>query len=59
MNKSVAIIGGGPSAYLLAAFIDATQFDITIYEKKNLTAFMKLPLIFTFYVVFAHIPLEL
>jgi uncharacterized flavoprotein (TIGR03862 family) len=35
MKKSVAIIGGGPSAFLLAAFLDATTFDVTIYEKNK------------------------
>jgi uncharacterized flavoprotein (TIGR03862 family) len=35
MKKSVTIIGGGPSAFLLAAFLDATKFNITIYEKNK------------------------
>lgn len=35
MKKTVAIIGGGPSAFLLAAFLDATKFAITIYEKNK------------------------
>ena len=35
MKKSVAIIGGGPSAFLLAAFLDASKFDVTIYEKNK------------------------
>ena len=35
MKKSVAIIGGGPSAFLLAAFLDANKFDVTIYEKNK------------------------
>ncbi|MGB1042335.1 MAG: NAD(P)/FAD-dependent oxidoreductase [Tenacibaculum sp.] len=35
MKKSVAIIGGGPSALLAASFLDATKFDITIYDKKK------------------------
>ncbi len=35
MKKSVAIIGGGPSAFLLAAFLDTTKFDVTIYEKNK------------------------
>ena len=35
MKKSVAIIGGGPSAFLLAAFLDATKFNVTIYEKNK------------------------
>jgi len=37
MKKSVAIIGGGPSAFLLAAFLDASKFDVTIYEKNKTT----------------------
>jgi uncharacterized flavoprotein (TIGR03862 family) len=35
MKKTVAIIGGGPSAFLLAAFLDITQFAVTIYEKNK------------------------
>ena len=35
MKKQIAIIGGGPSAFLLAAFLDAEKFNITIYEKKQ------------------------
>jgi len=35
MKKSVAIIGGGPSAFLLGAFLDADTFDVTIYEKNK------------------------
>tara|TARA_B100000809_G_scaffold222282_1_gene231152 strand:+ start:1824 stop:3011 length:1188 start_codon:yes stop_codon:yes gene_type:complete len=35
MKKQIAIIGGGPSAFLLAAFLDATKFTITIYEKNK------------------------
>ncbi len=35
MKKQIAIIGGGPSALLLAAFLDADKFTITIYEKKK------------------------
>ena len=35
MKKSVAIIGGGPSAFLLGAFLDASRFDVTIYEKNK------------------------
>ncbi|SDS28844.1 hypothetical protein SAMN05216503_2576 [Polaribacter sp. KT25b] len=35
MKKQVAIIGGGPSAFLLAAFLDAKKFKITIYEKNK------------------------
>lgn len=35
MKKSIAIIGGGPSALLLAAFLNSKKFDVTIYEKKK------------------------
>ncbi|WP_299157282.1 NAD(P)-dependent oxidoreductase [uncultured Tenacibaculum sp.] len=35
MKKSIAIIGGGPSALFTAAFLDSKKFDITIYEKKK------------------------
>ena len=35
MKKQVAIIGGGPSALLLASFLDANKFAITIYEKNK------------------------
>ena len=34
MKKSVAIIGSGPSALMLAAALDETVFDITIYERN-------------------------
>lgn len=34
MKKSVAIIGGGPSAMMLAAMLDEKKFNITIYEKN-------------------------
>jgi uncharacterized flavoprotein (TIGR03862 family) len=37
MKKSVAIIGGGPSALLLAAFLDTSKFTVTIYEKNKTT----------------------
>lgn len=37
MKKQIAIIGGGPSAFLLAAFLDAEKFNITIYEKNKTT----------------------
>jgi len=33
----MAIIGGGPSAYLLAAFLDPNKFTVTIYEKNKTT----------------------
>ena len=35
MKKRIAIIGSGPSAFLLAAFLDAEKFSITIYEKNK------------------------
>ena len=34
MKKSIAIVGSGPSALLLAAFLDSTKFEVTIYEKN-------------------------
>lgn len=37
MKKSVSIIGGGPSALVFAAFLDASTFDVTIYEKNKTT----------------------
>ncbi|WP_111706240.1 TIGR03862 family flavoprotein [Lutibacter citreus] len=37
MKKQITIIGGGPSALLLAAFLDAEKFSITIYEKNKTT----------------------
>ena len=35
MKKQIAIIGGGPSAFLLAAFLDDEKFTVTIYEKNK------------------------
>ncbi len=35
MKKQIAIIGGGPSAFLLASFLDTEKFTITIYEKNK------------------------
>lgn len=35
MRKSVAIIGGGPAAILLSAFLDEKKYTITIYEKNK------------------------
>jgi uncharacterized flavoprotein (TIGR03862 family) len=35
MKKQIAIIGGGPSAFLLAAFLETEKFTITIYEKNK------------------------
>ena len=34
-RKSVAIIGGGPSALMAAAFLDTDKFDVTVYEKNK------------------------
>ena len=41
MKKTISIIGSGPSSLLLAAFLDANKFEVTIYE-KNKTAGRKL-----------------
>jgi uncharacterized flavoprotein (TIGR03862 family) len=35
VKKSVSIIGGGPAALLLAAFLDCQKFKVTIYEKNK------------------------
>lgn len=35
IKKSIAIIGAGPSALLLAAFLDTKKFEVTIYEKNK------------------------
>jgi len=35
MKKQITIIGGGPSALLLAAFLDVDKFSIIIYEKNK------------------------
>ncbi|WP_147676067.1 BaiN/RdsA family NAD(P)/FAD-dependent oxidoreductase [Algibacter pacificus] len=35
MKKQIAIIGAGPSTFLLAAFLDTEKFDITIYERNK------------------------
>ncbi len=35
MKKKISIIGGGAAALSLAAFLDSTQFDITIYEQNK------------------------
>lgn len=37
MKKQIAIIGGGTSALLVAAFLDAKKYTITIYEKNKTT----------------------
>ena len=34
MKKSIAIIGGGASALMLAATLDSKKFDVTIYERN-------------------------
>lgn len=34
-KKKVAIIGGGPAAILLAAFLDPERFEVTIYEQNK------------------------
>ncbi|WP_418637860.1 NAD(P)/FAD-dependent oxidoreductase [Winogradskyella sp.] len=35
MKNTVSIIGGGPSGFLLAAFLNSEKFNITIYEKNK------------------------
>ncbi len=35
MKKTIAIVGGGASALMLAAALDQAKFDVTIYEKSN------------------------
>ena len=35
MKKRITIIGSGPSAFLLAAFLDPKKYTITIYEKNK------------------------
>lgn len=35
MKKSIAIIGGGPAALFLGAFLDEKKFTVTIYEKNT------------------------
>ena len=35
MKKAIAIIGGGPAALMLAAQLDETKFDVTIYERNS------------------------
>lgn len=34
MKRTVAIIGGGPSALMLACALDEKKFDVTLYEKN-------------------------
>jgi uncharacterized flavoprotein (TIGR03862 family) len=35
MKKTVAIVGGGPSALIAAAFLDPQLFEVTVYEKNK------------------------
>lgn len=35
MKQTVAIIGGGPAALALAAFLDPQQFEVKIYERNK------------------------
>ena len=35
MKKRIAIIGGGPSALLLAAYLDTENYTVTIYERNK------------------------
>ena len=35
MKKSIAIIGGGPAGLMLAAKLDSTKYEISIYEKNQ------------------------
>ncbi len=35
MKKTVSIIGGGPTAFLLAAYLDTSKYSVTIYEKNK------------------------
>ncbi|MGO4905135.1 NAD(P)/FAD-dependent oxidoreductase [Flavobacterium sp. W20_MBD1_R3] len=35
MKKLVSIIGGGPAALMLAAFLDCEKFKVTVYEKNK------------------------
>ncbi len=35
MKKQIVIIGGGPTAFLLGAFLNTKKFDVTIYEKNK------------------------
>lgn len=35
MKRSVAIVGGGPSALLLAAHLDEDKFSVSIYERNG------------------------
>ncbi|MBL4709138.1 MAG: NAD(P)-dependent oxidoreductase [Flavobacteriales bacterium] len=35
MKKKLSIIGGGPAAFTLAAFLDKQKFEVTIFEKNK------------------------
>ncbi len=35
MKKTIAIIGGGASALMLAATLDKSKYEITIYERNT------------------------
>ena len=35
MKSTIAIIGGGPAAMMLASTLDEQKFDVTIYEKNS------------------------
>jgi uncharacterized flavoprotein (TIGR03862 family) len=35
MKKTIAIIGGGPSAFAAAAFLNPEDFDVSIYERNK------------------------
>lgn len=35
MKKSVVIVGGGPAALMLAAFIDPQQYSVALYEQNK------------------------
>lgn len=38
MRKSIAIIGSGPAALMLAATLDENAFDVTVYERNSAPA---------------------
>jgi uncharacterized flavoprotein (TIGR03862 family) len=38
MKKTIAVVGGGPSALIFAAMLDEQKFEATIYEKNNAPA---------------------
>ena len=35
MKKTISIIGGGTSSFLLAAFLNTEKYEVTIYEKNK------------------------